>query len=368
MAKLKFTERNGEVCIKCRFTGSEMLNEAEYRYFIDNRIKGWLVPFSEGAGKLEYTGAHGVPLMSVLKSRSLDKESYYTIVLDLLEHMRLAESCGFNMQNIVLAPEFITIDINTLELYLFYLPLWYNESTNDGFVNCLRRISTYATYVSHDDFKSVDGFMNFICRANGFTVTEAEEYIRRDAPSLFPQASPRPQQTQPKTQYFTKPSPKHTSQQQNAAQTIINEINKGSQQFMQSPEPVLPEPKVIPSLDTASRNVLPELVKKERPPQPELNYPKIRRCATGVTVNIDKPVFRIGKERDRVDFCITENRTISRLHATIYYRDGSCFVEDNNSTNRTYINGSPVLPDREIKLKNGDVLKLSDEEFDFIDG
>ena len=55
MAKLKFSEKNGGVCILCRTTGSEMLNEAEYRYFIDNRIKGWLVPFSEGAGKLEYT-------------------------------------------------------------------------------------------------------------------------------------------------------------------------------------------------------------------------------------------------------------------------------------------------------------------------
>ena len=106
----------------------------------------------------------------------------------------------------------------------------------------------------------------------------------------------------------------------------------------------------------------------ERPQRPDVSCPKLRRRATGVTVNIDRPVFRIGKERDRVDFCITENRTISRLHATIYNRDGSCFVEDNNSTNRTYINGTPVLPDREIKLKNGDVLKLSDEEFDFIDG
>ena len=367
MAKLKFTERNGEVCIKCRFTGNEMLNEAEYRYFIDNRIKGWLVPFSEGAGKLEYTGAHGVSLMSVLKTRSLNKDSYFSIVLDLLEHMRLAGNCGFNMQNIVLAPELITINTDTLELYLFYLPLWYNESTNDGIVNCLRRISTYATYESQEDFKSVDGFMNFICRASGFTVTEAEEYIRREAPFAFPQQAPVSKPVQPKTQYFTRPAPQPVKHE-NAAQTIIDEINKGSQQFIHSSAPEIPEPKIIPSLDTASRSVVPELYKAERPQRPDVSCPKLRRRATGVTVNIDRPVFRIGKERDRVDFCITENRTISRLHATIYNRDGSCFVEDNNSTNRTYINGTPVLPDREIKLKNGDVLKLSDEEFDFIDG
>lgn len=126
------------------------------------------------------------------------------------------------------------------------------------------------------------------------------------------------------------------------------------------------EPKVIPSLREERKQGLPDLVKKEIP-HTEQRYPTLTRRSTGVTVNIDKPVFRIGKERSRVDFCVTENRTVSRLHATIYTRSGSCFIEDNNSTNKTYINGTPLIPEREIKLKSGDVLKLSNEEFDFTD-
>ena len=57
---------------------------------------------------------------------------------------------------------------------------------------------------------------------------------------------------------------------------------------------------------------------------------------------------------------------MSRVHATLYVRGGECFVQDNNSTNRTFVNGEPIAVQTEIKLKKGDVLKLSNEEFDFI--
>ena len=72
VAKLKFTVKNGEVCIICKFTGCEMLNEVEYQYFIDNRIKGWLVPDAPSDDKLVFTGARGLPLINVLKN-GIDK-------------------------------------------------------------------------------------------------------------------------------------------------------------------------------------------------------------------------------------------------------------------------------------------------------
>lgn len=378
MAKLKFTEINGEVCIKCRFTGNEMLNEPEYRYFIDNRIKGWLVPFAEGTDRLEFTGAKGIPLINKIRS-GIDKQEYFCIIKNLLDIIKVAETCGFNMQNIVIDPNFITVDTAGLDIYLFYLPLWYNESCNDGIVNCLRKISTFAQYKSQSDYSAVDGFMNFVCRESGFTISEAKEYIRKEVPSLFPAQTAKPAHTQfsrpasntPKSEHtqFSKPHIPEPSQHiNNMAQTIINDINKGSQEFKHTAAPEVPEPKIIPSLNSDKKNVLPELVKSEHIRSAPQNYPKLTRRATGITVNIDKPVFRIGKERDKVDLCITENRTVSRVHATIYTRSGSCYIEDNNSTNRTYINGTAVPANMEIKIKNGDVLKLSNEEFDFIDG
>lgn len=336
-----------------------MLNEPEYRYFIDNHIKGWLVPHTERADELVFTGARGVPLINVLKG-GLDKAEYFRIVKNLLDMIKVAEIGSFNMDNIVLDPDLIVIAPEISELSLFYLPLWYNDSCNDGIVNCLRRISTFAQYKSQSDYAAVDGFMNFVCRESGFTISQAMEYIRREAPQLFPANPSAPART-PRSR---KPEP---APQRSTAQAIIDEINKGSQAFSSTAAPELPEPKVIPSLEADKRNALPELVRSERIRSDGAKYPTLTRRATGVTVNIDKPVFRIGKERDKVDFCITENRTVSRVHAIIRTQDGSCFIEDNNSTNRTCINGTPVPPNMEIKLKNGDVLRLSNEEFDFTD-
>lgn len=126
---------------------------------------------------------------------------------------------------------------------------------------------------------------------------------------------------------------------------------------LSSKEPLSAE---APTLDRAAETS--ETMPVTEPAEPE---PILTRRSTGDTFRIDKPVFRIGKERAKVDLCVTDNKTVSRVHATVLKRGGECFVKDNNSTNRTFINGTPIPVQTEIKLKNGDVLKLSNEEFDF---
>lgn len=99
--------------------------------------------------------------------------------------------------------------------------------------------------------------------------------------------------------------------------------------------------------------------------QPVETAPVLTRRSTGDSFRINKPVYRIGKERAKVDLCVTDNKTVSRVHATVYKRGDECFITDNNSTNRTFINGTPIPVQTEIKLKSGDVIKFSNEEFDF---
>ena len=82
-------------------------------------------------------------------------------------------------------------------------------------------------------------------------------------------------------------------------------------------------------------------------------------------VNISKQIFKIGKERRRVDYCISDNTSISRSHADIVYKNGAFFLVDNNATNGTYVNGKQVAAGSETALHNNDVIKLADEEFTF---
>ena len=129
-------------------------------------------------------------------------------------------------------------------------------------------------------------------------------------------------------------------------------------QEVKQPEPEVKKPEPVQEVKK------PEPVKESTPA--EQPAPKLTRRSNGETFSVNKPVFKLGKERAKVDFCITGNKTVSRVHATLYVRGGECFVQDNNSTNRTFVNGEPIAVQTEIKLKKGDVLKLSNEEFEFV--
>lgn len=84
-------------------------------------------------------------------------------------------------------------------------------------------------------------------------------------------------------------------------------------------------------------------------------------------ININKAEFYLGKERAKVDYCITDNSFVSRRHARISVYDGRCYLCDLGSTNCTYVNGIRLSPDREVALIPGDRIGLSNEEFVFID-
>ncbi len=86
---------------------------------------------------------------------------------------------------------------------------------------------------------------------------------------------------------------------------------------------------------------------------------------SGERVVINKPEFAIGKERNRVDYCISDDSSVSRLHLKIRVRAGKCFVVDMNSKNGTFLNGNRLTPNQEYIIQNGDRLKISLIEFEF---
>ena len=89
------------------------------------------------------------------------------------------------------------------------------------------------------------------------------------------------------------------------------------------------------------------------------------RRKTGEQILLNKPMFRVGKERSFVDYFIGDNTAVSRSHANFIFRDGAFFVEDTNSTNHTFINGAMIPSNTESGLAHGDKVTLADEEFEF---
>ena len=66
-----------------------------------------------------------------------------------------------------------------------------------------------------------------------------------------------------------------------------------------------------------------------------------------------------------MDYLIPDNPAVSRSHADIISRDGSYYIYDNNSTNKTYVNNIMIPALKNVKLEDGCLIRLADEEFEF---
>lgn len=89
----------------------------------------------------------------------------------------------------------------------------------------------------------------------------------------------------------------------------------------------------------------------------------ISRVRTGEQIQVNRPEFLLGKERRRVDYCVSDNNSVSRVHAKLFNNGGQLFIMDMNATNGTFVNGTKLSPNQEVRLSAGDKFKLADEEF-----
>lgn len=93
--------------------------------------------------------------------------------------------------------------------------------------------------------------------------------------------------------------------------------------------------------------------------------PYLIRMSNNERIPVNKPVFRIGKERSYVDYFIGDNSAISRSHANIIQRGEQYFILDTNSKNHTYVDGRMIPSNAEFELVNGTKLRLANEDFEF---
>ena len=82
------------------------------------------------------------------------------------------------------------------------------------------------------------------------------------------------------------------------------------------------------------------------------------------TMILEKEVTSIGRGENN-DVPIPE-KTVSGYHATIEYRNGTFYLEDQRSRNKTYLNGDQLTPFTPQRLKSGDEITFTDSRFVFL--
>ena len=91
----------------------------------------------------------------------------------------------------------------------------------------------------------------------------------------------------------------------------------------------------------------------------------LTRVSNNERKEITGDLFRMGRQKEAVDYVITGNKYISHVHADIIKRDGKYYISDLNSKNHTKVNGTELMSGTEYLLHSGDHILLSNEEFVF---
>ena len=75
----------------------------------------------------------------------------------------------------------------------------------------------------------------------------------------------------------------------------------------------------------------------------------------GRRIDITKDNFLIGKERKKVDYCIGGDSSVSRIHAMIRIIQGGFYIEDQDSTNYTFVNNNQIPAYKAVYIQDGSI-------------
>ena len=84
---------------------------------------------------------------------------------------------------------------------------------------------------------------------------------------------------------------------------------------------------------------------------------------TGRALELVKSRHTFGRREG--DFIFPTDKQISKTHWRTHFREGHFFIEDLNSSNRTFLNDRPIAPRTQIRLATGDCIRFGNQSYIF---
>ena len=342
--------------------------------------------------KLEFTGPKGISLYERLK-KPISKYDFFFIVEQLVDIIQKLEKIGLSRNNLVLDLKYVFFNESTKELSFIYLPIATPHS-GTSVLSFVEQI-IYSAKPSKADSNFLSNFSYFIKKFNEFDAAKIELYISHIDSEIVSVIK----KTVLKKSNFVssgsscasdkksaeisadEPTDLMTDDEKTDLMSVDNEKTdlfddeQSADLFLTNAQIALQvkQDNVVDdestcllddeATDLFSDDEMTDLFDENN--ATSYKFPTLIRTLTEEVIRINKPVFRIGKEENCVDYIVTNNIAISRSHADIISRSGKYFVFDLRSKNKSYINNRVLPAEHEVEIFNGDVLKLANEEFLF---
>lgn len=341
MAKFKTKTKDCQLIVKAKLSFGERINEDELNNFSRKYVRGLLQVKKVKKNLIEYSGPVGISLYNRLK-KPISKYEFFFIMEQIIDLTQKIMNVDLEADKVIFNIHHIYINEQTKELQFIYLPLLQPARTINLF-ELMYNIIYLVTPVQEQDEGYISRFTYFLKGLQFFDPEEIESYIVKEDCKVV---------------------------------NIIKKHNVGQSGFMTDKPKDYYEHYDKKNEDGEETGLLGDdeatgLLQDDEETgllsddTCQVRYPTLLRVLTDEVIIINKPVFRLGKERSYSDYFVGNNNMVSRSHADIVTREQRYFIMDLNSTNKTYVNGVPITVRQEIEIKDGDSIRLGNEEFVF---
>lgn len=366
--KLKIKDYQSFITIKIPFKEkidtkyNEIISKKyNYGFFKLNKVK---------RNKLEYCCPIGISLYQRLQN-PISEYDFFFIVEQLLDTILKINDIGLSINNLVLDLKLIFFNEPSKELSFIYLPLVSPKNKLD-INNCIETIIYLVKPTDTNKSNYLSEFSYFLKKLDKFNIDKIEKYIylkHEDILKMIKNNNLLIEQDEKKSFYNRILDEEKTDliKEDNNEKTEIMDLKNSDMMniynfHINTENTELMDDEETEIMQDDFNDFQTELITEEK----EIyKYPRLIRVLTNEIININKPVFRIGKEEKCVDYVVKDNAAISRSHIDIICRNGKFFVFDLHSKNKSYINDRVIPVEHETEIHNGDTLKLANEEFLF---
>lgn len=378
MNKIKIVSKMGLSQLMIKSLKGQQLNENEVYAINSNKVKGLLhidVQQKGSAFKLMYNITGFITFKEFLQT-PLNKESFAKILQNILETLESMEKLYFNQEYLLMDFTKVMVNPATHHIYFAYVPIQFFDN-GCSLREFLLNIIQYCTFALGEDNSYVRDYITILNSGINFSVFELEEYINK----LLGQKMNKPQEmicpqcggkVNKGMNYCRFCGAKVTGNTGTMGKGVYDPL-KGSSQTVEKVQEEenfeveerhdntqgLSDGTTVLGADPGGTTVL----GCEEPDTPL--YPYLIREKSQEKISVDKPSFRIGKEKKYCDYFVSDNNAVSRSHADIITREQRYYIIDLNSTNKTYVDGRAIPIQKEVEIFAGTKLRLANEDFVF---
>ena len=272
---------------------------------------------------------HGLKtLQEYTSGKVIKREEILTILLNIINAVLGLQMKGLKLNNLFLKTSQMFIDENNLMVKMICLPIS-NRNQDKSIDGLIKEILLNTEFDYNENCRYVKELLRFFDENDTFDIKVftgiIEKYIEEE------------------------PVEVKTEKKVNIRKEVVEEdFDEGATTLLQSEDD---------DYDDEGTTVLSQ----------EPNYSYLIRLNNDEKIELNKGIFRIGKDKRSADYIVTDNKAVSRQHADIITKNGECYIMDLDSTNHTYIDNKVIPSKVEVKIEDGNIIKLGNEEFQFFE-